>query len=153
MICTVACQETEVVRFLGSFHLCLFLNYFNQATKSNLSKKLLSNLESKTKDKFLTTRLIFFFINNKFQRSFNSGAQARQVEMWGGGRGGFPPVFENQKKCPGFGKKNPDFSFKLQSEEYLGGKPPKLFPAGSFFCFFLMKYFSKYSDSTKLSLS
>ena len=38
MIFTVACQEIEVVRFLGSFHLCLFLNYVNQETKSNLSK-------------------------------------------------------------------------------------------------------------------
>ena len=38
IICTVACQEIEVVRFLGSFHLCLFLNYVKQITKSNLSK-------------------------------------------------------------------------------------------------------------------
>ena len=38
MICTVACQEIEVVMFLGSFHLCLFLNFVNQTTKSNLSE-------------------------------------------------------------------------------------------------------------------
>ena len=38
MICTVACQEIEVLRSLGSFHLCLFLNYVNQTTKSDLSK-------------------------------------------------------------------------------------------------------------------
>ena len=37
MICTVASQEIEVVRFLGSFHLYLFLNYFSQTTKSNVS--------------------------------------------------------------------------------------------------------------------
>ena len=35
MICTVACQDIEVVRFLGSFHLCLFLNYVNQTAKTN----------------------------------------------------------------------------------------------------------------------
>ena len=46
MICTVACQKIEVVRFLGSFHLCLFLNYVNQT-------------------KFLTTTVIIFVINNK----------------------------------------------------------------------------------------
>ena len=34
MICAVACQEIEVVRFLGSFHFCLFLNYVNQTTKT-----------------------------------------------------------------------------------------------------------------------
>ena len=34
MICTVACQEIEVVRFLGSFHLCLFLSYVNQTTEN-----------------------------------------------------------------------------------------------------------------------
>ena len=38
MICTVACQEIEVVRFLGSLHLCLFFNYVSQTTRSNLSK-------------------------------------------------------------------------------------------------------------------
>ena len=38
MICTVACQEIEVVKFLGLFHLCLFLTYIYQTTKSNLSK-------------------------------------------------------------------------------------------------------------------
>ena len=38
MLCTVACQEIEVVRFLCSLHLCLFLNYVNQTTKSKLSK-------------------------------------------------------------------------------------------------------------------
>ena len=38
MICTVTCQEVEVVRFLYSFHLCLFLSYVNHTTKSNLSK-------------------------------------------------------------------------------------------------------------------
>ena len=38
MICTVACQEIEVVRFLGSSHPGLFLNYVNQTTKSNFSK-------------------------------------------------------------------------------------------------------------------
>ena len=38
MMCTVASQEIEVVRFLDWFHLCLFLNYSNQTTKDNLSK-------------------------------------------------------------------------------------------------------------------
>ena len=38
MVCTAACQRIEVERFLGSFHLCLFLTYVNQTTKSNLSK-------------------------------------------------------------------------------------------------------------------
>ena len=38
VICTVACQVNEVVRFLSSFHFCLFLNYINQTTKSNLLK-------------------------------------------------------------------------------------------------------------------
>ena len=37
-ICTAACRKIEVVRFLGSFHLCIFLNYVNETTKSNLSK-------------------------------------------------------------------------------------------------------------------
>ena len=45
MICTGVCHEIEVVRFLGLFHLCLFLNYVNQTTKSNLSKNLLTNSE------------------------------------------------------------------------------------------------------------
>ena len=67
MICTVACQEIEVVRFLGSFHHCLFLNYDNQTTKQFI-KKLLSNSEygiSKTKDKFLATSVIIFFIKKR----------------------------------------------------------------------------------------
>ena len=38
IICTVACQEIDVVRFLCSFHLCLFLNYVSQTIKSILSK-------------------------------------------------------------------------------------------------------------------
>ena len=38
LICTVACQETEVVRFPSSFHLCIYLNYINQTPKSILSK-------------------------------------------------------------------------------------------------------------------
>ena len=38
MICTLACQGIELVRFLGSFHLCLFLNYVKQTSKSSLSK-------------------------------------------------------------------------------------------------------------------
>ena len=65
MICTVACQEIKVVRFLGSFYLCLFLNYVNQTTKSNLSKNYYQTRSTKTKDKFLTTMVIIFFINNK----------------------------------------------------------------------------------------
>ena len=32
MICTVVCQEIEVVRFLGSLHHCLFLSNVNQTT-------------------------------------------------------------------------------------------------------------------------
>ena len=32
MNCTIECQEIEVVRFLGLFHLCLFLSYVNQST-------------------------------------------------------------------------------------------------------------------------
>ena len=38
VICTVACQEIKVVRFLGSFYLCLFLDHVNQTTKSNYQK-------------------------------------------------------------------------------------------------------------------
>ena len=38
MIYAVACKEIKVVRFRGSFYLCLFLNYVKQTTKSNLAK-------------------------------------------------------------------------------------------------------------------
>ena len=62
IICTVACQEIEVVRFFGLLHLCLFLNYVNQTTKSNLSKKSEYGIP-KTKDKLTT--IIIFFISNK----------------------------------------------------------------------------------------
>ena len=66
MICTVACQEIEVVRFLGSFHLCLFLSYVNHTTKSRkIIRKLSSDSEyriSITEDKFLITRIIVFLI-------------------------------------------------------------------------------------------
>ena len=59
MIYTVAFQETEVVRFLGSFHLCLFLNYVNQITKSNLLKnyyQIRSTGFPKQKTNFLSPR-------------------------------------------------------------------------------------------------
>ena len=59
MICTVACHEIEVVRFLSSFHLCLILNYANQTTKSNLSKKyyqIRSTGFPKQKTNFLSPR-------------------------------------------------------------------------------------------------
>ena len=59
MICTVACQEIEVVRFLGLFHLFLFLNYVNQTTKSNLSKnyyQIRSTEFPKQKTNFLPPR-------------------------------------------------------------------------------------------------
>ena len=46
MIYAVVCKEINVVRFRGSFYLCLFLNYVKQTTKSNLEKKLLSNSEA-----------------------------------------------------------------------------------------------------------
>ena len=67
MICTVACQEIEAVRFLGSFHLCLS-QLCQPDYKKQFIKKLLPNSEhgiSKTKDKFLSTMVIIFFINNK----------------------------------------------------------------------------------------
>ena len=75
VISTVVCQVNEVVRFLSSFHVCLFLSYINQTTKSNLLKT--SNSRGygifKTKQKFLITTVIIFFINNKTQCSyFNS---------------------------------------------------------------------------------
>ena len=38
MIYAVACKDIKVVRFRGSFYLCLFLNYVKQTTKSNLAK-------------------------------------------------------------------------------------------------------------------
>ena len=38
MIYTVACQKIEMVRFLRSFHLFLFLKYVNQTAKSSLLK-------------------------------------------------------------------------------------------------------------------
>ena len=38
MTCTVACQEIKVMRFLGSFHLCLVLSYANQTTKAIYQK-------------------------------------------------------------------------------------------------------------------
>ena len=38
VISTVVCQVNEVVRFLSSFHVCLFLSYINQTIKSNLLK-------------------------------------------------------------------------------------------------------------------
>ena len=38
LICTVACQEIEVVRFPNSFHLCIYLSYVNQTRNSILSK-------------------------------------------------------------------------------------------------------------------
>ena len=62
MICAVACQEIEVVRFFGLLHLCLFLNYVNQTTKRNLSKNSEYGIP-KTKDKLTT--VIIFFISNK----------------------------------------------------------------------------------------
>ena len=58
MTCTEACQEIQVVRLLGSFYLCLFLNYVKQTKKKTIIKKLLSTSEYgifKTKDKFITT--------------------------------------------------------------------------------------------------
>ena len=67
MICTVACQETEVVRFLGSFHLCLFLNYFNQTTKSNLSKNYYQIWSPKQKTNFLQPRYIFSLLITSFR--------------------------------------------------------------------------------------
>ena len=67
MICTVTCQEIEVVRFLRSF--CHFLNYVNQTTKRNLSKNLKYGI-SKTRENFLTTTVIIFFINNKKRCSY-----------------------------------------------------------------------------------
>ena len=61
MIWTVPCQEIEMVRFLGSFHLCLFLNYVNQTTKSNLSNSECGI----SKTNFLTTWQLFSLIITK----------------------------------------------------------------------------------------
>ena len=61
MIWTVPCQEIEMVRFLGSFHLCLLLNYVNQTTKSNLSNSKCGI----SKTNFLTTRQLFSLIITK----------------------------------------------------------------------------------------
>ena len=108
MICTVACQETEVVRFLGSFHLCLFLNYFNQTTKSNLSKNYYQIWSPKQKTNFIQPRQFFSLLIASFREVL---IQAHKYGRWrcGVGEGGdSPPFFEKQKKCPGFGKKNPE---------------------------------------------
>ena len=73
MICTVACQEIKVVRF---FWLVppLFLSQLCQPYhKKQFIEKLLSSLEygiSKTKDKFLTTTVTIFFINNKTRYTY-----------------------------------------------------------------------------------
>ena len=59
MICTVAYQETGVVRFVCLFHLCLFLNYVSKTTKSNLSKnyyRIQSTGFPKQKTNFLPPR-------------------------------------------------------------------------------------------------
>ena len=37
MVSAHLCQETQVMRFLRSFQLCLFLSYVYQTAKSNLS--------------------------------------------------------------------------------------------------------------------
>ena len=63
MICTVACQDIELVWFLGSFHLLLFLNYVNKA----ISQKLIIKFgvrDFQRKVEFLTTTVIIFSINN-----------------------------------------------------------------------------------------
>ena len=67
MICTVACQETEVVKFLGSFHLCLFLNYVNQTTKSNLSKIYHQIRSPKQTTNFLQPRQFFSILIRSFK--------------------------------------------------------------------------------------
>ena len=64
MICTVACQKIEVERFLSSFHLCLFLNYVNHTTKSNLSKnykRIRRTGFQKPKEKFSEHHGNYFF--------------------------------------------------------------------------------------------
>ena len=64
LICTVACQEIEVVRFPS-----LYLSQLCQPDpKEHFIKKLLSSSGyeiSKIKDNFLPTTAIIFFINNK----------------------------------------------------------------------------------------
>ena len=66
MICTFVCQEIEVVMFLGSFQLCLFVNYVNQTTKSNLSKVIIK-LKFGERD-FQNDRQFFYHHGNYFLR-------------------------------------------------------------------------------------
>lgn len=69
MICTVACQEIEVVIDVSRFFPPLPLSQFCQTDcKKQFIKNLLSNSAygiSKTKDKFFTTTINIFFINNR----------------------------------------------------------------------------------------
>ena len=69
MICTVACQEIEVVIDVSRFFPPLPLSQFCQTDcKKQFIKNLLSNSAygiSKTKDKFITTTINTLFIHNK----------------------------------------------------------------------------------------
>ena len=68
MVGTVACQEIEVVKFLGSFQLCFFLSYVNQSIKSNLSKNYCQIWNTgflKQKTNFLPPRSLFSLLLTK----------------------------------------------------------------------------------------
>ena len=77
VISTVACQEIEVVRFIGCFHLYLFLSYVNKNTRSNLSKtyyQIRSTRFPKEKANFLPPRSLFssLITNNKTRCTYSN---------------------------------------------------------------------------------
>ena len=64
MIYTVACKEIKLVRFRGSLHFCLFLNYVNQTTKNNLAKNCISfGGGISKKDKIFTTTVTIYVLD------------------------------------------------------------------------------------------
>ena len=58
MICTVACPEIEVVRFVS-------FSIMSMRPQKVFYQKIITRFISKTKDKLLTTTAIISFINNK----------------------------------------------------------------------------------------
>ena len=81
------------------------------------------------------------------ERKFLGVVQARNQ----GGRGSPQPFFENRKKCPYFGKKDPDcvhlrVIFAIQNVVFRGSrrkKTSKFFLAGSFFLVFQRNVYQK----------
>ena len=78
MIYAVACKEIKVVRFRGSFYLCLFLNYVKQTTKSNLEKK------QDHKKQFRKKIIIKFGggISKKMQNSYHLSNYLLTLSLW-----------------------------------------------------------------------